>query len=94
MVIESSGGAWGPIARKVWSLIATASAKISGVPSSQKAEEIAQTLSVILHRANALSVLRRFPCAEHLPPSAQTRAAATIERSEAARLAAMPADCP
>ena len=57
-----------------------------------EAEEVSQSLSVILQRANAQSILRRAPSAGDPRPSAVARAATAIERSEATRLAAMPAD--
>eukprot|EP00665_Eupelagonemidae_sp_cell47_P012323 gene12323-biopygen11584 len=88
MVMEASGRSWGPAARKVCSGFGNAAAKFTGESLSQKAEELSQTLSVILHRANARSVLCRShslspadPCA----PTASARADLGARRSPTSR---------
>ena len=72
---EVSGGSWDPEARKVWSALSSASAKLTGEPKSQKAEASIQTLSVIVHRANARAILRRAPegAADHRSSVASAR---------------------
>ena len=79
MVIESSGGAWGPSARKVCNLIARASVPSTDEPHSPKAEAIAQCSSVILQRANAQAVLRRSRAADETDPEAR---GSTLETPE------------
>ncbi len=69
-VCEASGGSWGPIARRVFATLANSAAKFTGDNPSRKLEEILQTLSVILQRANALAILVRSP------PSPPTQAGA------------------
>ncbi len=69
-VCEASGGSWGPIARRVFATLANSAAKFTGDNPSRKLEEIIQTLSVILQRANALAILVRSP------PSPPTQAGA------------------
>ena len=87
MVMEASGGSWGPKARKVWNTIARSSSQLTGESHSQKAEEIVQCLSVILQRANAQAVLRRSPTVADSNPSACARARAALQNAETARLA-------
>ena len=82
MVIEASGGAWGPTARSVWSEVARAAALLTGVPASSKAEEIGQLLSVILHRENALAIIRRVPAAADAMPAIHS-ARAALRQAEA-----------
>ena len=86
MVMEASGGAWGPSARKVWNLIARASSRLTGEPHSQKAEEITQLLSATLQIANAQAVLRRCPPPIDLP-SGCARAATALRNAEVCRIA-------
>ena len=88
MVMEASGGSWGPAARKVWSGLANAAAKLIGESPSQKSEGLSQTLSVILHRANARSVLCRshgLSPADPCPSMASARTA--LEHAEIRRRA-------
>eukprot|EP00666_Eupelagonemidae_sp_cell4sb_P018089 gene18089-biopygen31850 len=88
MVMEASGGSWGHAARKVWSGLANAAAKLTGESPSQKAEELSQTLSVIPHRANARSVLCRshgLSPADPCPSMANARKA--LEHAEIRRRA-------
>eukprot|EP00666_Eupelagonemidae_sp_cell4sb_P017850 gene17850-biopygen31019 len=88
MVMEASGGSWGPAARRVWSGLANAAAKLTGESPSSKAEELSQTFSVILHRANARSVLCRshgLSPADPCPSMASARTA--LEHAEIRRRA-------
>ena len=45
----------------VWSAFSSSAAKLTGESPSEKAEQFAQSLSIILHRTNARAVLRRAP---------------------------------
>jgi len=64
--MEASGGSWGPDARKMLHELSKAAARLTGDPPAEKLEQFYQTLSIALHRANARSILRRFPA----PPPA------------------------
>eukprot|EP00660_Eupelagonema_oceanica_P019634 gene19634-biopygen32906 len=81
MVVEACGGAWGPAARSVWAEVAWCSAQLAGETIPFKAEQIQQSLSMILHRENARAILRRAPPASAMPaapsplPSAPAAAA-------------------
>ena len=88
MVVAARGGSWGPTARNVLSRLANSAAKLTGESPSQRYEEILQTLSVILHRANARAILCRSPgpCATD-PSPAIASARAALERAEIRRRA-------
>ena len=93
VVMEASGGSWGPEARKVFSSFANSSAKLTGEPPSLKTEAIYQTLCVILHRANALSILTRSPDASPSDPCpAMASARAAMVSAEIRRRALDPDD--
>ena len=60
MVLEASGGAWSPSARRVLDLVAkglSSNWSDEGCPSSLR---FAQRISIALHRENARAVLRRM----------------------------------
>ena len=61
MVCEAQGGGWGPMAHKVWSELAKYKSLISGELNSIIVNQMLQSLSLILHRENARSILRRSP---------------------------------
>ena len=61
MVIEASGGSWGPEARVVWSELAKHIASATGESDSSATMRVLQTLGLILHRENARAILRRGP---------------------------------
>ncbi len=86
-VVEGAGGSFGPSARKILSLLANASAKLTGKCPAQKAEQFSQRLSLILHEANARSILLR--ASREAAPSAPLSAArAILENAEYARRSA------
>ena len=62
MVMEASGGGWGPMARGVWSELAKSTALATGELESERtcAIHLRQRLSMTLHRENARARLRRF----------------------------------
>ena len=74
MIMEASGGGWGKQARRVWSELAKKHALATGELTSDKESGVLlmQRLSIILHRENARSVLRR-----HAPPSSASGAHAS-----------------
>ena len=82
MVVEASGGGWGADARCLFKEVAKPSARLTGDPPSVKQEQLYQSLSVCLHRANARSILRRAP---PIPPacSAMAVAQAALARAQA-----------
>ena len=61
MICEADGGGWGKAAHQVWSELAKRKAIIAGEQSSITAVRLLQSLGIILHRENALSILRRLP---------------------------------
>ena len=58
---EADGGGWGPEAHKVWNELAKHKAIASGEQVSTVVGKLLQSLSLILHRENARSILRRSP---------------------------------
>ena len=62
MVVEAVGGAWGQVARGVWSELAKTSALASGELQTDASCAIwlLQCLSMTLHRENACACLKRF----------------------------------
>ena len=61
MVCEADGGGWGPAANAVWSELAKHKSVLTGEQSSTTATRMLQSLSLILHKENARSILRRSP---------------------------------
>eukprot|EP00666_Eupelagonemidae_sp_cell4sb_P017874 gene17874-biopygen36351 len=61
MIVEASGGGWGSDSRRVWHELAHAAARLTGDPAPTKLEQLYQSLSVTLHRANARAILVRAP---------------------------------
>ena len=61
MVTEGSAGAWGAMAELVWKLIIRATASLTGEPISLVSNHICQSLSTVLHKANARALLKRTP---------------------------------
>ena len=84
MVMEASGGGWGPQARKVWTRLAKASSIISGEPESKQAEALLQRLSFTLHKENARAILRRVAAPGDASPNtgASVAAATTLQATE------------
>ena len=62
MVMEAVGGGWGKVARGVWSELAKVSALANGELETECscAIQLRQRLSMVLHRENARSCLRRL----------------------------------
>ena len=61
MIIESSGGTWGLDAEDVWKVIIRSTASLSGETVSTIANQIYQAMSIMLHKANARAIFKRFP---------------------------------
>ena len=76
IICEADGGGWGPAAHKVWSELAKHKSVRTGEQHSTTANQLLQSLGLILHRENARAILRRFPnnagqaCIELLTASA------------------------
>ena len=83
-VVEGAGGSFGPSARKILSLLANASAKLTGECPAKMAEQFSQRLSLILHETNARSILLRAS-REAAPPASLTAARAILEHAEMTR---------
>eukprot|EP00665_Eupelagonemidae_sp_cell47_P016477 gene16477-biopygen1216 len=81
MCCEASGGSCGPAARKVWSGLANASAKLTGESPSRKLEDIPETLSIIiLHQSNARAIVSRAHGLSPFDPcSSKARARGALE---------------
>ena len=62
MIMEASGGGWGPMARGVWSELAKSSALATGElqTNTSSAIMLRQRLSMTLHRENARACIRPF----------------------------------
>jgi hypothetical protein len=60
MVVESSGGAWSPSARKLLDLVAKGLSTDWSEAGSPSSLRFAQRISVALHRENARAVSRRM----------------------------------
>ena len=62
MVMEAVGGGWGKVARGVWSELAKVSALANGELETERSSaiQLRQRLSMVLHRENARSCLRRL----------------------------------
>ena len=69
IVVEASGGGWGPTAMKVWSELAKTKALCTGESESIVAEQLYQSLGLILHRENARAILRRSADTSAVPSS-------------------------
>ena len=78
MVCEAHGGGWGREARRAFAVLAKRAADATGDDAALAADQLAQRLSISLHRENARAVLRRL----------QPRAGATAGRLAAATAAA------
>ena len=61
VICEANGGGWGPAAQAVWSEIAKHKSSMTGESHSVTATHLLQSLSLILHKENARSILRRSP---------------------------------
>jgi len=59
MVVDACGGGWGPQACAVWKELAKTTALATGELASSVSMRLSQTLSLVLRRENARSVLRR-----------------------------------
>jgi hypothetical protein len=62
LIVEATGGRWGPQARKVWSELAKATALASGelLTENLSGLQLQQRLSMALQKEIARSLLRRF----------------------------------
>ena len=60
VICEADGGGWGPAAHKIWNELAQTKALLSGEQNSIIANRLLQSLGLILHRENAIAILRRF----------------------------------
>jgi len=86
MVVEAVGGGWGAAASKVYSELAKQKSLISGEPEDRLAMQLYQNLSIILHRENARSILKRLRGPAQA--SQAVTAAALVLQAEAAEAAA------
>ena len=59
IVMEAHGGSWGPVAGKVFAELAQTKSLLTGEPQDHLLGQLYQNLSVILHRENARSILKR-----------------------------------
>ena len=84
MVVEASGGSWGPEARKIWSRLAKHQAQATGESQSFVANQLLQNMGITLHRENARAVLRRAPRAWADPGVNRLSAAVTLAAAAAA----------
>ena len=68
LIVEATGGRWGPQARKVWSELAKATALASGELSTENlcGFQLQQRLSMALQKEVARSLLRRFSHGSHV----------------------------
>ena len=82
MVMEASGGSWGPDARHVLHEISKCAARTTGDSPAEKLEQSTQSLSICLHRANARAIACRAPAA------APAHSAVAVAQSALARAAA------
>jgi len=72
LVVEATGGRWGPQARKVWSELAKATALASGELMTENlcGVHLQQRLGLALQKENARALLRRFsPITAHIEES-------------------------
>ena len=82
MVMEACGGGWGEEAMKTWSELAKNSALASGELRSFALSRLLGSMSIILHRENAIAILQRSPrspLAGNLSSAAATLAGAAAE---------------
>ena len=84
--MEAAAGSFGKSARNVLSVIANAAGKLTGETPSSLAEQFSQRLSLILHVANARSILLRAS-RQAEPPASLAFVRSIIEQAEARRLA-------
>ena len=61
MVMEGSAGSWGVEAELVWKLIIISTASLTKEPISLVSNHIYQSLSMVLHKADARALLKRTP---------------------------------
>jgi hypothetical protein len=59
LILEATGGSWGPQAQKVWATLAKTMAQATGEREGDAVNRIYQSLGLILHRENARAILRR-----------------------------------
>ena len=59
IVMEASGGGWGPQAHLVWAELAKCKSIVTGEPEATTASQLLQNLSCILHHENARAIMRR-----------------------------------
>ncbi|CAJ1343891.1 unnamed protein product [Effrenium voratum] len=60
VVLEAHGGSWGPAAKKAFAWLSQAWGAAEGLSGGQAAEQLAQRISLSLHRENARAVVRRL----------------------------------
>ena len=66
MVVEGSGGAWGLDAEDVFKIIIKSAASLSGETVSAVSNQLYQSLSVTLHKANARALFKRLLGQKHI----------------------------
>ena len=71
MVVEGSGGAWGLDAEDVFKIIIKSAASLSGETVSTIANQLYQSLSITLHKANARALFKRLPDQKHIDVAAE-----------------------
>ena len=86
MIMEASGGGWGKQARCVWTELAKKHALATGELTQDKdtAIDLLQRLSIILHRENARSILRRHGSVPSVAGAGHASSLAAMLAEEAA----------
>ena len=66
MVMEASGGGWGPQAHLVWAELAKYKSIATGEPEATTESQLLQNLSCILHHENARAIMRRSTANQYI----------------------------